>query len=113
MADWPLSTPSYIRLDLFPANVARVYNGVSQGAFTDRARVIITDRDFYVFLDAQGGPKCEISGVLYDASGSNRTGYTATLEDETVYSVSRSTNCGCGSRLRSFMPFKGVPYRGF
>lgn len=113
MADWPLSKPSYIRLDLFPAYVSNVVDGSKQSPFTDRARVIITDRDFYVFLDSSSGPACEISGVVYDASGDNRAGYTVELDDETVYSVSRSSNCGCGSRLRGFTPFPGVPYQRF
>lgn len=108
MADWPLSAPSYIRLDLFPANVTRVGTA---GPYTNRARVIITDQDFYVFLDAPGGPVCDVSGVLYDASGTNRTGYSVSLDDGTEYSVSRSTNCGCGSLLRGFRPFPGVPYQ--
>jgi hypothetical protein len=109
LAEWPLSTPEYIRLDLFPAYVTRAG---AVGPYTDRARVIITDRDFYVFLDAPGGPVCDLSGALFDASGTNRTGYTVELEDGTVYAVSRAQNCGCGSILRGFRPFPGVPYRG-
>lgn len=113
MAIWPLSAPNYVRLDLFPAYVARVYDGVEQPPTTDRARVIITDRDFYVFLDSSSGPECDISGVLYDASGDNRAGYSVTLDDEAEYSVRRSQNCGCGSRLRGFHPFPGVAYQRF
>jgi hypothetical protein len=113
MAVWPLSAPNYIRLDLFPANVSRPPGSDFDKLPTDRARVIITDRDFYVFMDSSSGPECVLSGVLFDATGDNRTGYTVTLEDDTVYSVSRSTNCGCGSRLRGFTPFPGVPYQRF
>lgn len=109
MADWPLSKPSVIRLDLFPACVSRQ----NQGAYTNRARVIVTDRDFYVFLDAQGGPVCDVSGVLYDTGGDNRAGYTITLDDQSIYTVKRSENCGCGSMLRGFRPFPGVPLERF
>ena len=114
MADWPLAAPpSYIRLDLFPANVSRPPGSDVDAFPTDRARVIITDRYFLVFMDSVNGPACVLSGVLYDATGDNRTGYTVTLDDDTVYSVSRSSNCGCGSRLRGFLPFPGVAYRRF
>ena len=116
MSDYwpPTVTPSYIRLDLFPASVARIgSDGVKMPQLTDRARVIITDRYFYMFLDSSSGPECTISGVMFDATGDNRAGYTVTLEDETVYSVIRSANCGCGSRLRGFTPFPGVPYQRF
>lgn len=113
MADWPLSAPKYVRLDLFPAKVSRIYGIETQPPFTDRARVIITDRDFYVFLDSSSGPACEISGALYDASGDNRAGYVVHLEEGAAYSVIRSSNCGCGSRLRGFVPFPGVPFQRF
>lgn len=113
MADWPLSAPAYVRLDLFPALVTPLVGGVAQGAVTDRGRVIITDRDFYLFLDSSNGPACTISGALYEATGDNRAGYAVTLEDGAAYSVIRATNCGCGSRLRGFTPFPGVPYQRF
>ena len=113
LADWPVTPPSYIRLDLFPANVSRPPRTKHDFLPTDRARVIITDRNLYVFMDSSSGPQCVLWGVLFDATGDNRTGYTVTLDDDTVYSVSRSTNCGCGSRLRGFTPFPGVPYRRF
>ena len=112
MVEWPLSTPTYIRLDLFPANVSVTTDGHTT-LFTDRARVIITNRDFYVFMDSPSGPACMIAGVIFDASGDNRAGYTVETDDGTVYSVSRSSNCGCGSRLRGFVPFPGVPYQRF
>lgn len=113
MSDMQLSRPNYVRLDLFPANVSRPVGSTSTLLPTDRARVIVTDRHFYVFLDSSRGPAVEVSGVLFDATGDNRTGYTVTLDDDSVYSVSRSSNCGCGSRLRGFAPFPGVPYQRF
>lgn len=110
MADWALATPQYVRLDLFPALVTP--RGAS-APVTDRGRVILTDEHMYVLEDATGGPRCIISGVLYDADGTNRKGYTVELDDGTSYDVKRSTNCGCGSLLRGLHPFPGVPYSRF
>lgn len=104
MADWPLAAPKYIRLDLFPAKV----EGIEQ-----TARVIVTDAHFYFFVDAPGGgtPVAEVSGALYDIEGRNTIGYIL-VEDgdpDVTWNFRRATGCGCGSRLRGFRPFPGVP----
>ena len=111
MAEWPLSTPAYIRLDLFPANVSVVDDGQTRPPGTDRARVVLTNRDLYVFLDSPEGPACTVSGAIEDAYGDNRNGYTVQLDDGSTFFITRSNNCGCGSRLRGFRPFPGVSQR--
>lgn len=104
------SVPHYIRLDLFPAYVTRP--GEAQ-PFSDRVRVIVGDQDFYIFSDSPTGPVCDITEVLYDATGTPADGYHLIAEDGGDYFVRRSTNCGCGSRLRGYRPFPGVPYSRF
>ena len=110
MAEWPLSAPAYIRLDLFPCNVTLTDE---TKPYTDRARVIITNADFYVFVDGTPEIACDYSGAVFDATGDAREGFRVTLEDESVFTLRRSGNCGCGSRLRGWSPFPGTPYRRF
>lgn len=102
MAEWPLATPVYIRLDLVPADV----DGIQQ-----TVRAIVTDAHFYFFVDTTNGPDALISGALYDLEGRNTIGYTLTVDDEerTVYLFRRGRGCACGSKLRGFRPFPGVP----
>lgn len=101
MADWLLGPAQYIRLDLVPARV----EGVEK-----TTRVVVTDAHYYFFVDTPTGPLPEVSGVLYDIVGRNTTGWLITDEDQTTtYSVKRGAGCACGSRLRGFRPFPGVP----
>ena len=98
-----MSTPAYIRLDLFPAEVQ------GPNAPSTLTRVIVTDTEYHFFVDTPDGPTSGLSGALYDLEGRNTTGYTITSDDGSRYLVRRSGGCGCGSRLRGFRPFPGVP----
>lgn len=104
--------PSFLRLDVFPAVVAvpsPLPSGAGAGGFLDPTRVIITDERIYVYMDSMNGPQAVIDETLYDFSGNNSLGWTVTSDEGTVYYVKRSSGCGCGSRLRGFRPFPGVP----
>lgn len=92
----------YIQLDLFPCMVEGPLGPVS-----GEARVIVTDDYFYVFVDAPRGPEVIAKAPLTSPVGGSLTaGYSIC-----GYKVVKKTSCGCGSRLRSFYPFLGVPFQ--
>lgn len=102
MAD-NLAPAVYIRLDLFPASIPGIAAVV---------RAVVTDAHYYFFVDSSSGPQVHTFGVLKHFEGDNKVGYTV-IDDTTGESIvfRRSTGCGCGSRLRGFRPFPGVPIR--
>lgn len=95
---------AFIRLDLFPAEAL-----VAGERFTP-ARVIVTDDTLYVYMDGQGGPRVAYETRLEDFTGRRTIGYTVTAADGQEVAINRASGCGCGSRLRGFHPFVGVPH---
>lgn len=95
---------AYIWLDLFPASVS------SPDPMGDQLRVIVTDNRLYVLEDTVYGPEAKVNEPLDSFSGNNQTGYTV-ITDTGAYVIVRAQHCGCGSGLRGFHPFPGVPYR--
>lgn len=102
----------HIKLDLFPASTLalEVFEDGGDEFLGNDTRVIVTDAHLYVFKDGSTAPNPIVIAPITSFSGSTASGYTVALEDGTVYHVIRAVNCGCGSRLRSFHPFPGVPY---
>lgn len=103
----------HIKLDLFPAVVseATVKDGLRRitAEGTDN-RVIVTDSHLYVFRDGSEAPDAYIVESIDTFLGSTNNGYTVVTSEGTVYHVIRAVSCGCGSRLRGFHPFPGIPY---
>lgn len=95
--------PAYVRLDVFPASVV-----VGDTTYAP-SRAIVTDDTLYVFMDASSGPEEVYSVRMDDFSGRRTTGYKVTTDDGDEVYVNRASGCGCGSRLRGFRPFAGVP----
>lgn len=95
--------PSFIRLDLFPAEVL-----VSGERYTP-SRCIVTDDAVHVYMDATGGPAEVYTARMDDFSGRRTIGYSVTTADGEEIAIARAKGCGCGSRLRGFNPFLGVP----
>jgi hypothetical protein len=95
---------------LFPAQVERINE---EGEYTlvsaDAVRVIVTNDTFYVFVEGERGPEIAMEEYISDFSGTNVTGYTVITADDSEFRVTRAKHCGCGSRLRGFFPFPGVP----
>lgn len=104
MSKTELHPAEYIQLDLFPAAVTEAGKDLGY-----EIRVIVTDNYLYVFRDEVEGPEAFIALPLDSFDGSNKIGYTVTSDDR-VFSIARAKNCGCGSRLRGFRPFGGVPH---
>jgi hypothetical protein len=94
-----------VRLDLFPATVREWETGVE---LYDVVRLVVTDDEVKVFGETSSGPTELFSARIEDFTGKNTTGYRLVLADESVWFVSRSPRCGCGSRLRSFRPIQGA-----
>lgn len=98
----------YIRLDTFPASVT-VEND-EENMFPSREyRVIVTDNRLYVLQDSVDGPEAVVNEDLSSFSGGPKEGWIAITTFGT-YHIKREDNCGCGSRLRGYHPFLGVPY---
>lgn len=104
----PPTTPG-VRDDLFPATV---YDAASGNILLDPARAVLTTDRVYVFADAPQGVVCVLSQLIYELDGDRWDGFAITLvqadspDPGNTILVSRSSGCGCGSRLRSFQPFK-------
>ena len=103
----------HIKLDLFPAVVSEVTlkDGLTRiTAEGSDNRVIVTDSHLYVFRDGSEAPDAYIVEPHTTSLGSTNKGYTVVTSSDTVYHVIRAVSCGCGSRLRGFHPFPGIPY---
>lgn len=98
----------FIWLDTFPASV-KVVDETENLLPGLEYRIIVTDNRFYVLTDDVDGPEALVNEALTDFSGNNKTGFTVVTENST-YLVRREDNCGCGSRLRGYHPFLGVPH---
>lgn len=107
-----MGTPTAIRLNLLPAQVS-VLDGQTVLKKHTRARAIVSEDAVYAYIDTFDGPQLDFEYRLEDFYGDNRTGFTAVTSDGYTVLLSRSQDCLCGSRLRGFDPFPGVPYIGY
>jgi hypothetical protein len=110
-----------ILLDVFPTNFAIVpptiltdvhdLNPVSPpkgGALVQTTRVIVTDTHITVAQDAPGGAQIifnERYSLFEKATKDTETSYVITESGKAI-AFRKDTNCGCGSRLRSWNPYK-------
>lgn len=98
----------FILLDSFPVTVHKF--GDELRLTGTEYRVIITDNRLYVLDDSPEGPVALVNEPLEsELSGDNKTGYTLTAGGYD-YSIKKSAGCGCGSRIRGYHPFLGVPF---
>lgn len=105
--DLELPKPEFIRLDLFPALVVDKDDNI----LGDELRVIVTNDRGYLFYEGPTNQPTILSELMLTEFVRNgNKGYILTTEDS-EYSIARAKNCGCGSRLRGFHPFLGVPYK--
>lgn len=78
-----------------------------------RSRAIVSEDTIYSYIDTFDGPQLDFEYRLEDFYGDNKVGFTAVTSDGYIVQLSRSQDCLCGSRLRGFDPFPGVPYIGY
>ena len=99
-----------IRFKLMPAVVKIINESQDINYDLAKALIFVTNRGIHIYVDSFDGPVEEFQSPLLDIEGNNKTGWTATTDDGYTISFSRSQGCLCGSRLKSFDPFRGVPY---
>jgi len=131
--DPPLASPD-LRDDLFPAKIytftSRItgpdapkplptaQSWVPEGAtlLQDRARVCLSRTHVWILADSSDGPELIFYAALDDLEGDRKQGFRITTtpsgdNPDPAYSdivVTRDQHCGCGSRLRSFRPFRSM-----
>lgn len=106
-----MPAPTLIRFNLLPAKYS--ITDTDTGELIEeqeRSRIIITDDAIHGFIDTFEGPKQSFSYRLDDFFGSPRDGYTALTSEGYTVTFSRAQGCLCGSRLRGFDPFPGLPF---
>lgn len=105
--------PNYqIRADVFPATVKIAQDG-NEDRFVDKARVIITLDNVYIFLDGvpefekvfddrltSYTPPVKATRVRKAVDLLNRNAIIET-EDGCTVTFQRMSSCGCGSRLKN------------
>jgi len=101
---------TFIRLDLFPAQVIDATDLENPFLVSEQLRVIITNDMIYFFAEGTQGPEIIYEDYLEEFLGNNKIGYTVTSASGRGFAISRAKNCGCGSTLRAFFPFPGVPF---
>lgn len=102
-----LHQASHIKLDWFPLNITK--DGKAFLPSNADYRVIVTDSHFYVLSDGLDGPKTDVSEKLVSFEGNHRDGFTIVTEEATYFAV-KAESCGCGSQIRGFHPYLGVPH---
>ena len=100
--------------DIFPATVTifqeknatlENYNTNTPAATFFPCRAIFTN-SLYVGMDNHPEPTTVYATALQDTKRIDADTYALLTPDGTTIIVSRVHNCGCGSRLRSWTPFR-------
>lgn len=97
----------HIKLDWFPLNITEDGEAFLPSGFD--YRVIVTDSYFYILTDSIEGPCTKVSEKLVSFAGNHREGFTITT-DKATYVAKKAPSCGCGSQIRGFHPYLGVPH---
>lgn len=101
----------FLRFSLFPLQVTVTDNAGEKTFEHYKSRIVVTDDEVYVYTDGQNGQvETAFNDRLLDFTGTAKTGWTATTEDGDTVSFIRSSACSCGSRLKGFNPFPGLPF---
>lgn len=101
--------PQFIRFNLYPLET-HVYDKDGHPLQVNQnTRTVVTDDEVYVYVDDHSGPSIWFTDRLEDFSGDATNGWTVETSDYTV-KMKRSGGCGCGSRLKGYNPFPGLPF---
>jgi len=109
--------------DVFPAHVGlcapnvlddvhklRSYPTLPETYYVATARVIITDTNITIAADAPEGPQIIFNEryTFFEKSTSptSETDSYVITESGKMVAYKKDTNCGCGSRLRSWNPYR-------
>jgi hypothetical protein len=108
-------------IDIFPAIVVAAPSGAvsnlealsSDGAIPegakriDRTRVVVINNVLMIAIDSPMGPKLIFREELAKMIQDNHITKVQTVSGKTL-AFRKDNNCGCGSRLRSWAPHKGI-----
>jgi hypothetical protein len=108
-----------ILLDLFPAHLIAVpadftddigslksYPPTPGSSYVGTTRVVITEEAIFVAIDSIDGPKI-VFQEKYDEFLNDKEYRVLTISGKMVV-FKKDTNCGCGSRLRGWNPYKTI-----
>lgn len=102
--------PQFIRFNLFPVSVDVTDKDGNPVLHHNTTRGIVTDDEVLIYVDDANGPSVFFTDRLEAFSGNAQTGWTAETTDEYTVTMLRSNGCGCGSRLKGYNPFPGIPF---
>lgn len=102
--------PQFIRFNLFPIAVDVTDSEGNPVINHTATRAIVTDDEVYIYADDTHGPSVIFNDRLEDFSGTAQNGWTALTSDGNTVNMTRSGGCGCGSRLKGYNPFPGLPF---
>jgi hypothetical protein len=105
--------PQFMRFSLFPleATVTDANGNVIHEH--PKTRVVVTDDEVYVYTDDPAGKEKAVvlfTDRINDFEGNAVEGWTVETVDDYVVTFRRSGGCSCGSRLKGFDPFPGLPW---
>lgn len=103
MKKYDLHPVKHIVHELFPARIVAGPEYLGTGF-----KVFITDLTLSIWEEGGADPILKYEGAYDTLEGTRKDGLSLSIDDEMYYIV-RDDHCGCGSRLRGFNPFKGVP----
>jgi hypothetical protein len=96
-----------VKRDTFPAIVDFTLNdNTHQLTIT---RVVINESNILIAKDTPKGPVVVYDQPYTSASWNGKLG-TVEIADGTVITYRKDAACGCGSRLRSWNPYRNVVY---
>lgn len=73
----------------------------------DRCRVVVLADTLMVVMDSPEGPELVFKERIVELTTENNVTHALTENNKAV-AFQKDTNCGCGSRLRSWNPYKAV-----
>ena len=107
--------------DVFPAHVSLVpanaitdvhtlvsYPNSLGSYYIQTARVIVTDTNITIAADAPEGPQIVFNEryTFFEKAATPETDSYVITESGKMLAYKKDVNCGCGSRLRSWNPYK-------
>jgi len=73
----------------------------------DRCRVVVLADTLMVVVDSPEGPELVFREKVIELSTEGKVTHALTENNKAV-AFQKDTNCGCGSRLRSWNPYKSI-----